>query len=347
MSNRDNEFEEEDSQEPLEEEYETSEVETKKPARKRATKSSTTEKPAKETAKTTKEKPAQDTTKVAKEKPAKETVTAVKEKTPKKYEKVLRKRIEVDYWKTDLHGKEIGIRQKDQQRARSRQFSKDMDLFGAVKIGNEEAGNVGYRETELAEGAEEKGRIKRLIVRYFSEKENWVASMEEDTIKGLMRTLAHKMPLPCFNIFYSGNPNYFTLERLKRIPGTTTQMILPMMLDEESNKIEFFMFEKKRFAIGSDWKVFRPEAKNEILAEFDSKKLNIGGKVNINLYDEELMKNKYFIHALILVGGLLKYWDTINDTLMDTYKKYVKKQFTFTPNKTELELLLNPRKFVR
>ncbi|MDD1777702.1 MAG: hypothetical protein LUQ65_05980, partial [Candidatus Helarchaeota archaeon] len=186
-----------------------------------------------------------------------------------------------------------------------------------------------------------------LIIRYFSEKENWVASMEEDTIKGFMRTLAHKMPLPAFNIFYSGNPNYFTLERLKRIKGMTTQMVLPIMLDEESNKIEFLMFEKKRWAIGSDWKVYRPEAKKMILAELDSKKLNIGGKVNIDIYDEVLVKNKYFLHALILVGGLLKYWDSVNDTLMDAYKKYQKKQFALTPNKQEMELLLNPRKFVR
>ena len=301
------------------------------------------ETPKKESKKASKETPAKP---IKTETPAQDTTKTVKEKPPK-FKKVLRRRIVVDYWKTDLHGKEIGIRQKDQQRARSRQFSKDMDLFGAVKIGNEEAGNIGYRETEWTEGVEDKGRLKRLIIRYFSEKENWVASMEEDTIKGLMRTLAHKMPLPCFNIFYSGNQNYFTLERLKRIPGMTTQMVLPMMLDADSSKIEFFIFEKKRFAIGSDWKVFRPEEKNILLAELDTKKLNIGGKVDIDVYDADLVKNKFFLHSLILVAGLLKYWDGVNKSLMDSYKKYMKKEFALTPNSKELELLLNPRKFVR
>jgi len=267
------------------------------------------------------------------------------EEKPIKFKKVIRRRIVVDYWKTGLHGKKIGIRQKDQQRARSRQFSKDMDLYGAVKIGTEDAGNVGYRETEMADVKE--GRLKRLVIRYFSEKENWVASLEEDTIKGLMRTLMHGQPLPAFNIFQTGNENFFTLETLRKLPGMTVRMALPIMLDAESNKIDFFIFEKKRIAIGSDWKVYRPAQKEVLVAEFDSKKLNIGGKVNIDVYDAELLENKFFINMLILFGGLLKFLDAVNNALKDAAKKYFSKELSFTPGKQERELLLNPRRFAR
>jgi hypothetical protein len=44
------------------------------------------------------------------------------------------KRIEVDLWKTKLHAATIGIRQKDQYRAQSRQFTANMDVIGDVEF---------------------------------------------------------------------------------------------------------------------------------------------------------------------------------------------------------------------
>ncbi|MGI9386688.1 MAG: hypothetical protein ACR2OX_04600, partial [Methyloligellaceae bacterium] len=52
----------------------------------------------------------------------------------------------VDLWVTDLHGVEIGIYQHSRHRAKSRQFTKDMDIFGEVKEDGERAALLAFRE---------------------------------------------------------------------------------------------------------------------------------------------------------------------------------------------------------
>ncbi|MFX1294561.1 MAG: hypothetical protein ACFFD2_06885 [Promethearchaeota archaeon] len=262
-------------------------------------------------------------------------------------EKITIKRIELDFWRTDLHGKEIGIHQKAQQRAKSRQFSKDMDLYGAVKIGKEDAGNIGFRTTEWEKDAVANGQLKRLIIRYFSVSENWVASLEEDTINGLMRSVAHKEELPVFNLFHRGNPNIFTLERVEREFGQMARAVVSLILEKNGKTVEFFMFDEKRATLGSDWKVYRPNKKKPLLAELDSKKFNIGGKLIITVYDPVLAENKIFIHTLILFGALLKFWNEVNHDLKEAFKKFNKEGFIFQPNRAELDLLKNPRRYTR
>ncbi|MHA1267505.1 MAG: hypothetical protein ACTSRS_19880 [Candidatus Helarchaeota archaeon] len=269
-----------------------------------------------------------------------------KGKKKEKWEKITRLRIEVDFWRTDLHGKEIGIRQKDQQRAKSRQFSKDMDLYGEVKINKEKAGNIGYRTTEWEDDLS-KGQLKRLVIRYFSEKERWLASIEEDTIRGLTLSVSYQRPIPAFRVFHQGNKNVFTFQRIARGTGSMDRAVIPLLLDEDEKKVDFFIFDEKRFTIGSDWKVYRPNEPDKILAEFDSKKFNIGGKVIIDIYDPELAKNKIFVNTMILFGAVLKFWDPLNDYLEDITKKYLKNEISYTPNRFELELLENPRAIKR
>ena len=70
------------------------------------------------------------------------------------------RKIELDLWKTGMHGIEMGIKQDEQHRAKSRQFSKDMDIIGEYKDGDRK-GYVGYRTTPWDE---EKDDLKRKIV---------------------------------------------------------------------------------------------------------------------------------------------------------------------------------------
>ena len=54
------------------------------------------------------------------------------------------KEIVVDLWKTGAHGIEIGLKQDEQHRAKSRQFSKGTDIIGEYKEGDKK-GYVTYR----------------------------------------------------------------------------------------------------------------------------------------------------------------------------------------------------------
>ena len=65
------------------------------------------------------------------------------------------KRIEVDSWKTKMHGATIGIRQKDQYRAQSRQFTASMQVVGDVEF-------FSYSPEDLNKAPEERGKPEKV-----------------------------------------------------------------------------------------------------------------------------------------------------------------------------------------
>ena len=60
----------------------------------------------------------------------------------------------VDIWITNFNRTEFGIYKRSRNRAKSRQFTSDMDIFAEVIEGGERTGLIGYRE-ELWEKAKE------------------------------------------------------------------------------------------------------------------------------------------------------------------------------------------------
>ena len=54
---------------------------------------------------------------------------------------------EVNLWVTNLNSAEIGIYQHSRNRAKSRQFTKDMDIFAEVKVSGERTNLLAYRKS--------------------------------------------------------------------------------------------------------------------------------------------------------------------------------------------------------
>ncbi len=267
-----------------------------------------------------------------------------KDKKADKLDKIAKLKITVNFWRTSLHGAKIGLRQKDQQMAKSRQFSKDMELYGEVTFGKEEAGNIGFKTTNWLENDFSEGMLPRLIVRYFNETGRWVGSIEENTILGLGLSTLYDEDIPVFNIFINGNPNVYQLQKLEKSAGSD-ECVVPIILDKKNKVVEFLVFDRRMLTMGDDWKVYLASNKDRTIADLDSKKLDIGGKTEINVYDPELTDNKTFITLLILFTSLIKFWDDVKKSLSDAYKKYKKGEFEFQPSRYELELMENPRGF--
>ena len=95
---------------------------------------------------------------------------ATKGKTKKLSKKDRYLYFEVDLWVTNLNTTEIGIYQHSRHRAKSRQFTKDMDIYGAVKENGEKTGLIGYRK-ELWKS--NNGMDKRLVIKQFTDEMNW------------------------------------------------------------------------------------------------------------------------------------------------------------------------------
>ena len=92
----------------------------------------------------------------------------------------------VDLWLTDLNSVEIGILKQTQHRAKSRQFSKDMDVIGQIKEDGERKGILAYREGLWK--SEDKMQ-QRLVIKLFSEKMNWRGTL--DMMLGRSLQLSH------------------------------------------------------------------------------------------------------------------------------------------------------------
>jgi hypothetical protein len=180
----------------------------------------------------------------------------------------------VDVWITNFNSVEFGLYKHSRNRAKSRQFSSDMDIFAEVTENGERTGLLGYRE-ELWKNAS--GMDKRLVFKLFNETLNWRATMDlmlarslqltygargipviafsanigdQDFIVYLERSAAKWPLLPenfSFFILDQGRPTYYRLRRdFIDIGGDFT------LYDERDRKIG--RLDGRIFTLGGYWK---------------------------------------------------------------------------------------------
>lgn len=250
------------------------------------------------------------------------------------------KKIVVDLWKTGLHGAEIGIREKETRMSKSRQFTRDMDLIGAVEIDGEKAGHVGMRKDpwELPKKAKKEDEYKRrLIIKAFNESGNWEGTIEELNAFELKNSIAVGEPQPAFMCVVSGTKYLTLIEKLhtRWRANYSFQLVNP---DESS--VGLFTIKADRFSLGSDWYI--EDVTGKKVAEVDGKVLDIGGEFEIKIFDEELGKNKVFVNTLKLFAATLKYLGDIEDKIKDTVNA-IRKGYKLEVEKSEIKFFKNPR----
>ena len=93
---------------------------------------------------------------------------------------------------------EFGIYKHSRNRAKSRQFTSDMDIFAEMIEDGERTGLLGYREDLWRKNT---GMDKRLVFKLFNETVNWRATMDLMIGRSLQLTLgARGLPVTCFSI---------------------------------------------------------------------------------------------------------------------------------------------------
>ena len=91
---------------------------------------------------------------------------------------------------------EFGIYKHSRNRAKSRQFTTDMDVFAEVIENGERTGLLGYREDLWRKNT---GMDKRLVFKLFNETVNWRATMDLMIGRSLQLTLgARGLPVTLF-----------------------------------------------------------------------------------------------------------------------------------------------------
>ena len=130
-----------------------------------------------------------------------------------------------DLYVTSMHGDEIGIRQVEQWRSKSRQFTQDADIIGRIaeaelKSGEkhlpsmEKAGFIILRQSVWNNEKDE--RARRLVVKLFSESGRWLASIEEMVAEECTISYATDEPLLTFAVLVAGKEIVTYIRQLRR-----------------------------------------------------------------------------------------------------------------------------------
>ncbi|MEZ5852241.1 MAG: hypothetical protein R3D68_16525 [Hyphomicrobiaceae bacterium] len=193
-----------------------------------------------------------------------------------KASKVVRKgkeyhEFDVDVWITDFNAIEFGIYKHSRNKAKSRQFTSDMDIFAEVTENGERTGLIGYREDlwKKKEGTE-----RRLVMKLFNESLNWRASMDLMIARSLQQTLgARGLPVVTFTANIGNHEFVVYIERSANKWPLLPENYSFFIMDEGEPK--FFRLRRNLINLGGDYKLINE--RNEVVGDIDGRLFSLGG----------------------------------------------------------------------
>ena len=242
----------------------------------------------------------------------------------------------VNVWITPFNSVEFGIYKHSRNRAKSRQFTTDMDIFAEIIQDGERTGLLGYREDLWRKNT---GMDKRLVFKLFNETVNWRATMDLMIGRSLQLTLgARGLPVTCFSVNVGDHDNMVYLERSASkwplLPENFSFFLL------EDGKPQFYRLKRDLIDLGGDYTLYNHH--NQNIGTLDGKVFSIGGKWYGRVKSEHadprlLIVLKLFCGMLIFNAEARRHMRTIaRDIASGKYTPKLEKQ--------EADLYMNPRR---
>jgi hypothetical protein len=190
----------------------------------------------------------------------------------KRGKRVAWKQFTIDVWITNLNSVEFGIYKHSRNRAKSRQFTSDMDIFAEVIEDGERTGLIGYREDLWGKNT---GMDKRLVMKLFNETLNWRATMDLMIGRSLQLTLgARGLPVICFSVNANDTDNMVYVERSANKWPLAPEHFSFFLL--EGGRPLFYRLRRDFIDLGGDYTLY--DHRNEAVGRLDGKVFSIGGK---------------------------------------------------------------------
>lgn len=180
-------------------------------------------------------------------------------------------RFVLDVWITNFNTFEFGIYKRSRNRAKSRQFSTDMDIFAEVIENDQRTGLIGYRE-ELWKS--KSGMDKRLGFKLFSESMNWRASMDLMIGRSLQLTLgARGLPVSAYAINTGDDNSIVYLERSAcKWPVLPENFSFFLVRD---GRPAFYRLRRDLFSVGGDYTLY--DHRDRSIGHIDGSLITLGG----------------------------------------------------------------------
>lgn len=242
----------------------------------------------------------------------------------------------VDVWITSLNSVEFGIYKHSRNRAKSRQFTTDMDIFAEVIEKGERTGLIGYREDLWKKNT---GMDKRLVFKLFNETVNWRATMDLMIGRSLQLTLgAHGMPVTCFSINVGDHDSMVYLERSAHkwplLPEDFSFFLL------EGHNAQFYRLRQDFIDLGGDYTLY--DHRNKAIGCVDGKVFSIGGKWRGRVKSEHA--DPRLMMVLKLFCGMLIFNADTRRHMRALAREVASGKYTPRLEKQEADLYMNPRR---
>ena len=244
---------------------------------------------------------------------------------------------DVSVWLTDFNSVEFGFYKNSRNRAKSRQFTTDMDIIGEITENGERTGLLGYRE-ELWKKATT-SMDKRLVVKLFTGELGWRATMDLMIGRSLQQTVgARGFPVTCFSINTNDDDFMIYLERSgNKYPWQTENFAFFIM---HEGRPVFYRFRRNYFTVTGDYTLYNQ--RGQVVGRLDGRLMSIAGhwcgRVRSGDHDKRLLAvMKLFTAAIIFNRSARRHMTTLFDDL--TSGRLDPKLET-----QEHDLYLNPRR---
>ena len=243
----------------------------------------------------------------------------------------------VDLWATDMNDVEIGIMKDTEHRAQSRQFTKDMEVFGQVVDGGDRKGIFGFREDIWDK---EEALKKRLVIKLFTEDMNWLGSLDLMMGRSVQLTLgAGGFPVTAFSINLARHEQIVQVERsARRWPLQTEAFSFFLLPPDEPAR--FYTLKKKRISFGGDYTIVSQTG--ETIGHLNGKVVNIGGAWKVKL--DPAHANAAMEHTLKLFCSMLRFNSKLRKHVKTQAKHMANGEIKADLDYQETELYMNPRR---
>lgn len=174
-------------------------------------------------------------------------------------------------WITDFNPIEFGVYQQSRNRAKSRQFTTDMDIFAEITEDGERTGLLGYREELWKKGS---GLDKRIVCKLFTESLGWRATMDLMLGRSLQQTVAARgLPVTAWSINTSDDDFVVYIERSSNkwpLLPENFGFFLPI-----DGKAAFFRLRSDLINIAGDYTLY--DGAGNRIGDIDGSLITLGG----------------------------------------------------------------------
>lgn len=242
----------------------------------------------------------------------------------------------VDVWLIDLNPTEFGIFKRSRNRAKSRQFTQDMDVYAEVIEDGKRTGLIGYRK-ELWKNKEEATR--RLVFKMFTDKLNWRATMDLMLARSVQQTIGSRLlPVMTYSVNSADEDQVVSIERsANKWPLMPENFSFFLMKD---GNLEFYRIRQDFFRFGDDYSIYNSQ--NEKIGRLDGAFFSISGKWRARVKEE--YASKQLLNVLKLFCGMLVFNDECRSHIKRLCKHVIAGKVNPKLEKQETDLYMNPRR---